>query len=172
MTAINACSLLAKQTLFDLVGERASSVIINFEQSIKPFLVWNIYFTFFWLLVDCSFYKGAIKSNCILLLCHVRFRSSRPELFCKKGVLRNFATFTRKRLCQSLFLNKVAGMRPATLLKERLWHRCFPVNFTKFLKTLFLQNTCGGCFWHFTVNPHSVVLELLARNRSNIWSLS
>ena len=29
-------------------------------------------------------------------------RSSRPEVFCKKGVLRNFTKFTRKHLCQSL----------------------------------------------------------------------
>ena len=31
-------------------------------------------------------------------------------MFCKKCVLRNFAKFTGKRLCQSLFLNKVAGL--------------------------------------------------------------
>ena len=30
---------------------------------------------------------------------------------------------------------KVCRLRPATLLKTRLWHRCFPVNFTKFLRT-------------------------------------
>ena len=36
---------------------------------------------------------------------------------------------TRKQLCQSLFFNKVAGMRPATLFKKRLCHRCFPVKF-------------------------------------------
>ena len=53
----------------------------------------------------------------------------------KKGVLRNFTKFTGKHLCQSLFFNKVAGLRPATLLKKRLWHRCFPVNFVKFLRT-------------------------------------
>ena len=29
-------------------------------------------------------------------------RSTRSELFCKKGVLRNFAKFTGKDLCQSL----------------------------------------------------------------------
>ena len=34
----------------------------------------------------------------------------------------------------------------AILLKTRLWHRCFPVNFTKFLITTFSQNTSGGCF--------------------------
>ena len=35
----------------------------------------------------------------------------------------------------------VAGLRSATLLKRRLRHRCFPVNFIKFLRTPFLQNT-------------------------------
>ena len=33
-------------------------------------------------------------------------RSSRPEVFCKKGVFRNFAKFIGKHLCQSLFFNK------------------------------------------------------------------
>ena len=33
---------------------------------------------------------------------------------------------------ESLF-NKVAGLRPAALLKERLWRRCFPASFAKFL---------------------------------------
>ena len=64
-----------------------------------------------------------------------------PEVFCKKGVLRNFAKFKGKHLCQSLFFNKVVGLRPATLLKKRLWHRHFPVNFMKFPRTPFLQNT-------------------------------
>ena len=64
-------------------------------------------------------------------------RSSRPEVFLKKGVLRNFTKFTRKHLCLSLFFNKVASFSPATLLKNRLWYGCFPVNFVKFLKTSF-----------------------------------
>ena len=33
-------------------------------------------------------------------------RSSRPEVFCKKGILRDFAKFTGKHLCQSLFFNE------------------------------------------------------------------
>ena len=42
---------------------------------------------------------------------------------------------------ESLFY-KIAGLRPATLLKKRLWQRCefseiFPVNFAKFLRTAF-----------------------------------
>ena len=34
-------------------------------------------------------------------------RSSRPEAFCKKGVLGNFAKFTGKHLYQRLFLLKL-----------------------------------------------------------------
>ena len=70
----------------------------------------------------------------------------------KKGVLENFAKCTGKHLCQSLFLNKVAGLRPATLLKERLWHRSFPVNFAKFLRTpYFIEHL----WWLFQSCPES-----------------
>ena len=65
-------------------------------------------------------------------------RSSHRKCSVKKGFLRNFAKFTGKQLCQNLFFDKVAGLRPATLLKKRLWHRRFPVNFAKFLKIPFL----------------------------------
>ena len=37
------------------------------------------------------------------------YRSSRPDVFFKKGVFKNFAKFTGKPLCQSLYFNKVAG---------------------------------------------------------------
>ena len=73
-------------------------------------------------------------------------RSCSPEVFCKKGVLKNFTVFTGNRLCQSLFFNKVAGLRPAILLKKRLWHRYFPVNFATFLRTPFYRTHPGDCF--------------------------
>ena len=45
-----------------------------------------------------------------------------------------------------IWLNKIFTFRSshqrcstATLLKKRLWHRCFPVNFVKFLRTPLLQ---------------------------------
>ena len=65
------------------------------------------------------------------------FRSSRLEVFCKKGAVRNFAKYTGKHLCQSLFFNKALGLRPVTLLKKRLWRWCFSVSFAKFLRTPF-----------------------------------
>ena len=39
------------------------------------------------------------------------YRSSHQDVSCKKDVLRNFAKFTGKHLCQSLFFNKTAGLR-------------------------------------------------------------
>ena len=45
---------------------------------------------------------------------------------------KSFLKLTGKHLCQS-----------PTLLKKRFWHGCFPVNFKKFLRAPFLQNTSG-----------------------------
>ena len=47
-------------------------------------------------------------------------RSSRPNLFCEKGVLRTFANFTGKHLRQTLFFNKVAGNACNFIQKETL----------------------------------------------------
>ena len=71
------------------------------------------------------------------------FRSIHRRCSIKRGVLENLAKFTGKHPCQSLFFNKVAGLRPATISKKGLWHRCFPVNFVKFLRTPTSLNTSG-----------------------------
>ena len=39
---------------------------------------------------------------------------------------------------------------PITLLKKRLWHRCFPVNFTKFLRTTFFTEHLWWLLLHIT----------------------
>ena len=52
-------------------------------------------------------WKKATYSNFSL---HVR--SSHRRCSVRKGVLKNFAKFTGKQLYQSLFLNKVAGLKP------------------------------------------------------------
>ena len=82
--------------------------------------------------------QSILIQHLLLSLIIERFKSSCPDVFYKKGVPRNFVKFTGKHLCQSFFLNKVAGLRPATLLKKRFCHRCFLVNFSKFLNTPFL----------------------------------
>ena len=74
---------------------------------------------------------------------NAHYRSNHERCSIIKGFLRNSAKFTGRQLCQSLFFNKVAGLGPPTLLKKRLLHRCFPVNFAKFLRIPFLRNTSG-----------------------------
>ena len=44
-------------------------------------------------------------------------RRSQQRCSVKIGVLRNFAKFTGKHLCQGLFYNKVAGLRPGLFRK-------------------------------------------------------
>ena len=65
----------------------------------------------------------------------IEFRSSRPEMFCRKGVLRNFAKFTENHLCRSLFFNK--DLRPATLLKKRLLAQVFSCEYCEISKNKF-----------------------------------
>ena len=53
--------------------------------------------------IASHFHMNTIKSKFRII-----FRSSRPDVFFEKGVLKNFAKFKGKHLCQSLFFNKVA----------------------------------------------------------------
>ena len=77
-------------------------------------------------------------------------RSSHRRSSVKEGVLRNFAKVTGKHMCQSL------------------WHWCFPMDFAKFLRTPFLQNTPDDCFcnklksitWGICLSFKSRYLEL------------
>ena len=58
-----------------------------------------------------------------------------PEVFCKK---------------------RCSYTAPATLLKKGLWHRCFPVNFAKFLRTTFSQNTSARLLLELAVKENCV----------------
>ena len=69
-------------------------------------------------------------------------RSSHPEVFCKKGVLKNFAKFTGKHPCQSLFFNKVAGLRlQLKRLKKETLTQVFSCEFWKISKNSFSYRT-------------------------------
>ena len=81
---------------------------------------------------------------------YMYFRSSHRMWSIKIGVLKNLAKFTEKHLHWSLFFNQVAGVsvliklpQACNYIKKRLQHRCFPLSFAKFLRTLSLQNTSG-----------------------------
>ena len=84
---------------------------------------------------------GENKDTCVIS--NTLIRSSRPEVFCKKGVLRNFAKFTGKHLCQSLLFNKVAGLRPqaCNFIKKETLAQVLSCEFHKISKNTFSYRT-------------------------------
>ena len=73
----------------------------------------------------------------------IRFRETFPT---EKGVAIAFRISHQR-------CSMKKGLKSATLFKKRLWHRCFPVNCAKFLRTPLLQNTSGRlllCFMAFS----------------------
>ena len=60
--------------------------------------------------------------------CDQMFRSSRPKVLCIKGVF---------KISLNSLENTCARSSEPTLLKKRLWHKYFPMNFVKFPRTPF-----------------------------------
>ena len=84
-------------------------------------------------------------------------RSRRSEVF-----------FMFLEISQNLQETTCARVSFLSLLKERLWHRCFPVNFAKFLRTLFLPNTSGRLPLHIVRWLHKMnqMKYIILRNSS------
>ena len=101
---------------------------------LKKSLMENFFFYALYIQLHFIFSRTCLY---LYLLGYYIFRSSHRRCSLKKGYLRNFAKFTGKHMCQSLFFDKIAGLRPAALLKKTLWHRCFRVKFVNFLTTPF-----------------------------------
>ena len=69
----------------------------------------------------------------------LKIQNQPPEVFCNKRCSKKFHKIHRKTpVPESLFL-----------LKKRLLHRCFPVNFVKFLRTPFYRIPLSDCFYIF-----------------------
>ena len=91
-------------------------------------------------------------------------RSGSSEGFYKLGALKNFAKFTGKHLCRSLFLIRVPAKRPATLLILRLWHRCFSANFEELLRKTILQDICERLLLKMEASSVATRSEACKRN--------
>ena len=94
------------------------------------------------------FFLGGFCPFSYTFSCHI-LRSSHQRCSVKKGVLRNFAKFTWKHLCQSLFFNKVAGGACNFIKKETL-AQVFSGEFCEISKNNFSQNKSGRLLLHIT----------------------
>ena len=73
----------------------------------------------------------------------------------RKCVLRNFANFTGKHLCQSLFFNKVAGRKKETLAQVFSCEFCEISKNTFFTEQhLFHRTRLGDCFFIYPLAVH------------------
>ena len=107
----------------------------------------------------------ACKGAADYRLPHVLWKSEAAiqRCFFNISVPKNYKMFLRNihrniSVLGSLF-NKVAGLQTCSFLKKRLQHRNSPVNIEKFLRTPYLLNTSGGCFWTVKVKRLENLLE-------------
>ena len=79
-------------------------------------------------------FRGMLNSSCcesihiqqhFCIILHMNFKNQLPEVFYKKAVPKNFATFTGKHLCWNLFFNEVTDLRPEHLFWKTSANGCF-----------------------------------------------
>ena len=129
----------------------------------------------FWkilLLLAKCIYSFSHHNLALLTVTHHRslYRGSRPEVFCKKGVLRNFAKFKGKYLCQSLFFNKVA-----TLFKKETLSQVFFCEFCKISKNIFCfppgADSDFSCFFQYARGRGSMRKIISFVQNMKIWEI-
>ena len=86
----------------------------------------------------------------VLKILHYLYSGSRPEVFCRKVVLRIFAKLKGKHLCQRIFLIKLQALG---VLKKRCSENIqqiyrSPVNLQHIFRTPFPKNTSGWLLLH------------------------
>ena len=86
---------------------------------------------------------------CFTSILLITIRSSHQRCFVKKVFLEISQNSQESTCARTSFSIKLQAAAPATLLKKRLWHRCFPMNFAKFLRTPFSQNTPGWLLLYY-----------------------
>ena len=81
------------------------------------------------------FYGISEAGFCWIVETIQKIQKQPPELFCKKRYLQNFANFTGKHLCWSLFLIKLQALGLQLYKKETPTKAISCIKFAKFLRT-------------------------------------
>ena len=87
-----------------------------------------------------------------------------------KAVFRTCSVIIRYslKICKINMKTVVPDPQAFTFIKTTFWHRYFPVNFSKFLRTTFFnRNATGGCFWlSNTLHSKRFLIELVFNRES------
>ena len=141
--------------------------VYHYKNEWEPFSAWNrsflsekwkIFSTKFLSLYDLIHFH--IESLLHFQKKSAIIKNSQPEVFCQKGVFKNLANFTRKHLCQSIFFNNAAGLRPEAynFIKKETLAQVFSCEFCEIFKNTFSYRTppvaayiLSGIFFIFSV---------------------
>ena len=120
----------------------------------------------------CSF--GVYQNGNMILMVRSEQRCYHPEFLLKrrlseavvwrcsvKKVFLAISQNSQENACARvsfIMKSQALGLRPATLLIKRLWHRWFPVNFAIFLRTPFLPEHSGGLLGEFMRYNHGEII--------------
>ena len=91
-------------------------------------------------------------------------RSSHQRYSVKKGVLRNFAKFTGKHLCQSLFFNKVGG---GAFFTEHVWATAYIYNSLLERNVVYHSQTQKQLWWSINTNNEKTRATILRAKRKH-----
>ena len=85
----------------------------------------------------------------------LRFRSSHPDVFLRKGVLKICSKFAGEHPCRSVISIKLQS----NFIEITLWHGCSPVNLLHILRTPFPKNTSGRLLLVIKTKEYSYYLK-------------
>ena len=77
-----------------------------------------------------------------------------PEVFCKKRCSQKFLQKSQENTCARVSFLMRLQASACNFIKND-WHRCFPVNFAKFLVIPFLQNISGRLLLYVSPRKHT-----------------
>ena len=109
-----------------------------------------------------STYNASWVNNSFSTTKYLVVGTHQKQLLFKIGVLKNFAIFTGKHLCRSIFLIKLQGWNAATLFK-RLQHSSFSVNIANFFKSFFIEHLWWLLLTHAGYWLYAIYLGFLKR---------
>ena len=100
----------------------------------------------------------------------LKARSSRSEMFC--GTFKNFAKFTRKHLCRSLYFNKVV-LQACYFIKKETLAQLFSCESCKIFKnSFFIKKIFDSSFWismRYSIDFMNALAEVVFRG---VWQNS
>ena len=126
-------------------------VLKNFPKFTGKHLCWILFFSKVAGLEACNFIKKEIFKNTFLQkISGGCFYMNRFLQVCDEDIKKESEAATG-----GILLKK--ALRLATLLKKRLWHKCFSMSFAKFLRAPFFTEH----FWWLLLENHKDILLVL-----------